>query len=340
MNSHASIAESLVIEPARRALVGIVIGDANGIGPEVVAKSWGSGLLHQVCRPVLIGSAAAMERTVAALGMDVRVRVIAEPDEAQTDPKVMDIIDSGALDPSAITPGRDTAESGRAVGTWLMEADRLARAGAFGATVMAPVSAVALEMADMLDRIVSIKPGETYLVLFSGALRITHLTDHIPLREVSAVIDKDLIALTLRKMDAALRQWGIAAPRIAVAGFNPHAKGTEDTEEIAPGIAVARQEGIDVTGPVSPDSVFRHCLEGRYDMVLAMYHDQGHIAIKTAGFSGNVAVFLGPPYPQVTIAHGTAYDIVGRGIADHSMVLNAILTAGSLAAGNAFPNFN
>jgi 4-hydroxythreonine-4-phosphate dehydrogenase len=203
-----------------------------------------------------------------------------------------------------------------------------------------PVSAVALEMADMLDRIVSSKPGETYLVVFSRPLRNTHLTDHIPLREVSAVIDKDLIALTLRKMDAALRQWGIAAPRIAVAGFNPHAKGPEDTEEIAPGIAVARQEGIDVTGPVSPDSVFRHCLEGRYDMVLAMYHDQGHIAIKTARFSGNVAVFLGPPYPQVTIAHGTAYDIVGRGIADHSMVLNAILTAGSLAAGNAFPNFN
>jgi hypothetical protein len=129
MNSHANIAESVVIEPARRARVGIVIGDANGIGPEVVAKSWGSGLLHQVCRPVLIGSAAAMKHAVATLGMEVRVRAITDLAEAQADPKVMDIIDSGALDPSAITPGRDTAESGRAVGTWLMEADRLARAG-------------------------------------------------------------------------------------------------------------------------------------------------------------------------------------------------------------------
>ncbi|BBD79755.1 PdxA family dehydrogenase [Aerosticca soli] len=337
---NALIIEKLRIDPARRARVGIVIGDVNGIGPEVVAKSWQSGLLHEACLPVLIGSAAAMERAVAALGMDVGVRAIAGPDEARFDPKVMDVIDSGALDPAAITPGRDTAASGRAVGIWLGEADRLARAGALGATVMAPVSAVALEMAGMLDRIVSVKPGETYLVLFSGALRITHLTDHVPLREVSGMIHKDLIALTLHKMDAALRQWGIAAPRIAVAGFNPHAKGTEDSQEIAPGVAAAKREGIDVTGPVSPDSVFRHCLEGRYDMVLAMYHDQGHIAIKTAGFSGNVAVFLGPPYPQVTVAHGTAYDIVGRGIADHSMVLNAILTAGSLAAGNAFPDLH
>jgi len=340
MNANANSLETLFIEPARRAPVGIVIGDANGIGPEVVAKSWGSGLLHQACRPILIGSAAAMEQTIAALGMDVRVRAIAHPDQARLDPEVMDIIDGGALDPAAITPGRDTAESGRAVGIWLGEADRLAREGALGATVMAPVSAVALEKAGMLDRIVSVTPGETYLVLFSGALRVTHLTDHMPLRDVSAMIDKDLITLTLRKMDAALKQWGIAAPRIAVAGFNPHAKGTEDTDEIAPGVAAAQRDGIDVTGPVSPDSVFRHCLEGRYDMVLAMYHDQGHIAIKTVGFSGNVAVFLGSPYPQVTIAHGTAYDIVGRGIADHSMVLNAILTAGSLAAGNAFPNFH
>lgn len=337
---NAQIHEPLVIEPARRAPVGIVIGDANGIGPEVVTKSWASGRLHQVCRPILIGSAAAMERAVAALGLDLRVRAIAGPDVAQADPQVMDIIDSGALDPAAITPGRDTAASGRAVGTWLAQADQLARAGALGATVMAPVSAVALEMAGMLDRIVTAKPGETYLVLFSGALRITHLTDHMPLREVSAIIDKELIALTLRKMDAALRQWGIAAPRIVVAGFNPHAKGTEDSEEIAPGVAAARREGIDVTGPVSPDSVFRHCLEGHYDMVLAMYHDQGHIAIKTACFSGNVALFLGPPYPQVTVAHGTAYDIVGRGVADHSMVLNAILAAGSLAAGNAFANLH
>jgi 4-hydroxythreonine-4-phosphate dehydrogenase len=109
---------------------------------------------------------------------------------------------------------------------------------------------------------------------------------------------------------------------------------------MTPGIERARAAGIDVTGPVSPDTVFRHCIEGRFDIVLAMYHDQGHIAIKTAAFAGNVAVILGPPYPHVTVAHGTAYDIVGRGIADHSMILNAIVTAGSLAAGRAFPTLH
>lgn len=319
-----------------RPAVGVVIGDPCGVGPEVVAKAWVSGRLHAACRPVLVGSAAAMRQAVQLIGSPAQVRVVTGPEEVQDSHEVLDIIDSGALAPTDITPGVDNAACGLAVATWLDEADHLARSGRLAATVMGPISAEAMAMAGVLDRVISVQPGQSYLLLVSGPLRVAHLTDHLPLREVSGLITAELITQALRQLDAVLRQWGIARPRMVVAGFNPHAKGLEDETQIAPGVAQARAEGLDVAGPVSPDTMFRQCLEGRYDLVLAMYHDQGHIAIKTAGFSGNIALVVGPPYVHVTVAHGTAYDIVGRGVADPSMLCNAILTAASLAAGRGF----
>jgi 4-hydroxythreonine-4-phosphate dehydrogenase len=157
------------------------------------------------------------------------------------------------------------------------------------------------------------------------------------LRQVIDVITADLVAKAIGQVNDAMRSWGIARPRIAVAGLNPHATGDEDRLAIAPGVERARAAGIAVEGPIAPDSVFRQCIEGTYDMVLAMYHDQGHIAIKTWGFSGNCAMILGPPYLFLTIAHGTAFDIVGKGLADPAMILTSMRTAGSLAAGRGFP---
>jgi len=195
-----------------------------------------------------------------------------------------------------------------------------------------------MKMAGTLDKVVSVVPGESYLLLVSGALRVAHLTDHMALRDVCDVITQDLVALTLRKLDAVMREWGIAKPRIVVAGLNPHAMGREDSEQIAPAVAQVRAEGIDAIGPMSPDTVFRQCIEGRFDIVLAMFHDQGHIAIKTWGFAGNSAIILGPPYTHLSVAHGTAFDIVGKNIADHSMIQSAIITGAYLAAGRGFPS--
>ncbi len=333
-------AASFAMRRSDRATVGVVIGDPCGIGPEVVVKAWASRRLHALCRPVLIGSAAAVRNVIEQRGLEMKLRVIDAPERMTGRTGTIDIIDSGALDPADITPGADNLACGRATGVWLDEADSLARAGRLQATVMGPISSGAMQMAGVLDRVVQVRPGHSYLLLASGALRVAHLTDHVALREVSGLITADLIESALQTLDGVLRQWGMASPRIAVAGFNPHAKGAEEELHITPGIERARATGVDVTGPISPDTVFRHCIEGRFDIVLAMYHDQGHIAIKTTAFAGNVAVILGPPYPHVTVAHGTAYDIVGRGTADHSMILNAIVTAGSLAAGRAFPTLH
>lgn len=218
-----------------RPRVGVVIGDPSGIGPEVVAKAWTSGRLHEECRPVLLGqrdchgagAAAAPVGRFCSHHRRARPGLGQRPRARHHRLRRLDLRD--------IIVGVDTIACGKASADWLDEADRLARAGALDATVMGPISAVAMQMAGVADRVIN-EPGQKYLLLASGALRIAHLTDHVPLGAVSTLITRDLIEQTLRKLDAALRSWGIKRPRIAVAGFNPHAKGTEEEEQIVPGI--------------------------------------------------------------------------------------------------------
>lgn len=318
-----------------RPVVGTMIGDPAGIGPEVVVRALATGRVHESSIPVLVGSAAAVERALETTGVEAKVRATRTFEPPSDDPAVIDVIDSGAL-PELVPLGADSAAAGEASARWLDELDALARDGVFGGTVMGPISTGSLKLAGKLDRVISPTPGESYLVLLTGPLRVAHLTDHMPLREVCDVVSADLVALALRQIDAAMRSWGIAQPRIGVAGLNPHAAGPEDSRAIAPGIERARAEGILAEGPISPDTVFRQAIEGRHDIVLAMYHDQGHIAVKTWGFSGNSVIMLGPPYLHMSVAHGTAYDIVGTNKADPAMMLSAMRTCGSLAAGAGF----
>jgi len=319
-----------------RPIVATSIGDPGGIGPEIVAKAWVSGEAHAVSRPVLIGSAHAMRQGVEIARARATVRVISDVGQLGDSPEVIDIIDSGELDPAAIKLGQDSEACGHANAAWLRMAERMARSGEVAATVIAPVSSGSLKMARKLDVIRPVTPGESYLLLLSGPLRVLHLTGDMSLRRVCEVVSEDLTLSALQILDATFRAWGAPNPRIGVAGLNPHAMGEEDARAIAPAVARAQAQGIDAKGPLSPDAVFRHCIEGKYDVVLAMYHDQGHIPIKTWGFSGNCAVIVGPPYLNMTVGHGTAHDIAGKGIADHRMILNAMRMAGSLAAGAGF----
>lgn len=319
-----------------RPVIGTMIGDPAGIGPEVIAHAWASGEVHAASRPVLIGSAAAMARAVEFAGVSLRINAMRELDRLTDDPAVIDIIDSGALPLADLALAKDSLAGGIASAKWLDETDSMARNGLLAGSIMGPISTGSLKLAGMLDKVVSPTPGESYLVLLTGPLRVTHLTDHMPLRQVCDVITADLVHSALIQLDAAMRGWGIASPRIVVAGLNPHATGPEDANEIVPGVLRARDSGVDATGPVSPDAVFRQCIEGRYDMVLAMCHDQGHIAVKTWGFSGNCVIIMGPPYLHMSVAHGTAYDLAGTGKADPSMMRSAMIMAGDLAAGRGF----
>jgi len=322
--------------PKNKPIVATSIGEPAGIGAEVVAKAWAGGEVHKLGRPVVIGSVRVMEMGVEFAKVRAKVRKIASLDELGDSPEVIDILDSGALDPKDLHIGKDTIAGGLASMQWMDQANDLAKSGKAGASVFAPISTGSLKMAGKLDSVININPGETYLFLVSGPLRIMHLTDHIPLRRVSDLITEDLMFSALQTLDTTMRKWGIAKPRISVAGFNPHAQGDEESKQMAPAVKRAQAAGINAAGPDSPDAVFRQCIEDRYDVVLAMYHDQGHIPIKTWGFAGNCAIVVGLPYLSMSVAHGTAFDIVGKGIADHSMMQSAMCTAGSLAAGKGF----
>ncbi|EHJ58014.1 4-hydroxythreonine-4-phosphate dehydrogenase [Sphingomonas paucimobilis] len=313
-----------------------MIGDPAGIGPEVTVKALADGSVHEVSIPVLLGSAAAVERALDMTGVRARVRRMRSFEQPSDDVGVIDVIDTGALPDGVLPLGVDTEVAGHATAQWLDELDALARDGSFAATVMGPISSGSLKMAGKLDKVISPTPGESYLVLLTGPLRVAHLTDHMSLRQVIDVITADLVAKAIRQVNDAMRSWGIARPRIAVAGLNPHAMGDEDRLAILPGVERARATGIAVEGPIAPDSVFRQCIEGRFDMVLAMFHDQGHIAVKTWGFSGNCVIIMGPPYLHMSVAHGTAYDIVGTGKADAAMMLSAMHICGQLASGQGF----
>lgn len=321
---------------SERPIIGTMIGDPAGIGPQVTVKALATGLVHETCIPVLVGSAAAVVRAMQMTGVKAKIRVCSDFEKPSDAPGIIDIIDSGALPPGPLPLGEDTEIAGHASAQWLDELDALVRDGSFAGSIMGPISTGSLKLAGKLDKVVSPTPGESYLVLLTGPLRVAHLTDHMSLRQVVDVISADLVESAVRQIDNAMRSWGIARPRLAVAGLNPHAMGDEDQQQIAPGLARARADGIDVEGPIAPDSVFRQCIEGKYDMVLAMFHDQGHIAVKTWGFSGNCVIMMGPPYLHMSVAHGTAYDIVKTGDADPTMMLSAMRTCGRLAAGRGF----
>lgn len=317
--------------------VGIMTGDPNGIGPEVTIKALASGRLKSRCRPLIVGSRAVVEQAVRVAAPGLAVRSAAGPHDTDPDERVIDVLESAAYDGDPTCYRGDLAVGGAATGAWIDHLDRLARDGKLDACVMGPISGKAMQLAGTLGSVPSYSPHDpAYLLLRSGRLVIAHLTDHMPLRDVSAAITAEAVHRLIVCLSRSLHAWGVGAGRIAVAGFNPHAAGDEETSSIAPAVSRARGEGISVEGPVSPDSVFRQCIEGHYDAVVAMYHDQGHIPIKTWGFSGNCVLFLGPSYVHTSVAHGTAHDIVGTGTADASMMFNAIADAASLAIGKGF----
>jgi 4-hydroxythreonine-4-phosphate dehydrogenase len=318
----------------RTATVAAMIGDPAGIGPEVVVKALVAEPLD--ARMLLIGDAGVVVDTIAALGAPLSVRRVDAFAQARFEPGVIDVLDPGGFDRSACPIGRLSAECGRAVTQWWDLATRLALDRQVDAIVKAPVNFDAIRASGAKPAVES-GVEKTHLLLVTGPLRVVHLTDHVPLRDVFAQVRRDRVAELIRLTDAALRSWGVAAPRIGVAGINPHASGDEERLEIAPAIEGARAEGIDAAGPVAPDSLFRMCIEGAYDCVIAHYHDQGHIAVKTWRFEGNCAIVLGEPFLRLSVAHGTAFDIAGRGVADCRSMAAALRHAAMLGGSRGFP---
>ena len=343
-----------MIEFDDRPSVAMTLGDVAGIGPEVVARAWADPRLHALARPFVVGDAATLRRAlgVAGSGAGVRVEAIADPAESAPSPGVIPCLGVAGVDVAGVRPGEVDARAGAAAAGWLVAAIDLALAGRVDAIVTLPLHKESLHRAGVPH------PGHTEILAercgvpdhammlylpddaTGGGLGVVHATLHVALRRVFDLLTVDTVLSKIHLADRALRPLtGGRPPRVAVAGLNPHAGenglfGVEEIEVIAPAVARARAGGVDVDGPIAADTLFGRAVGGEFDAVVAMYHDQGHVALKTIGFSRAVNVTLGLPIVRTSVAHGTAFDIAWRGRAvDTSSLIAAARVAARLVAG-------
>ncbi len=320
----------------RKPIIATMMGDPAGIGPEVCAKALATGEPQKLSRPLLIGDARAVAAAIARSSLKLTPNAISSIEQARFDDKSAVVLDPGELKSGDYTTGQPSAAGGRAVVRWIRLADKLAEARAIDGWIMGPVDSTSLKLAGEIDNIDDLQPLSTWMFRISGPLRVVPITEHIPIRKVPETVTREAVFSLIKLVNDTLRRWGIAAPRIGVAGLNPHAMFDEDKERIAPAVNDAKQIGIDTTGPISPDSIFRMGLDGRFDAIVSMYHDQGQIALKSAAFAGACTIYLGLAFVRLSVPHGTAMDIAGRGIAQHLSMLAAMKTAALLAAGAGF----
>lgn len=304
----------------------ITMGDINGIGPEILARALAREEVHAVCRPVVFGSAEILReaRQFAPGGPEVETR-----DGGWVAP----VLQAGKIDP----------EAGRCAVEWVKLAVQASQAGEVAGLVTCPISKECIYKAGYhyighTELVAELTGAHDYrMCLFTDTMRIVHITGHLSLRDALDYVRKQRIVESVHIGHDALKRLGFARPRIAVAGLNPHAGeagafGREEIEEIAPAVATCAAEGIDCTGPYPPDTLFGKMRAGEFDMVIAMYHDQGHIPLKLIAMDEGVNVTLGTSVVRTSVDHGTAFDIAWQGKAREHSLVAAIQLAAKLAA--------
>ncbi|OOG69713.1 4-hydroxythreonine-4-phosphate dehydrogenase 2 [Ensifer sp. M14] len=312
-------------------IIGITMGDPCGVGPEIAVRALSEMSSADRAQTRIYGNLTTLEAARSALGLDIDLA-----------PHVVDL----PIKDAPLPWGQLSAVAGDAAFRFIEKAVRDAEAGAIGCIVTAPINKEALNLAGhhydghtgMLRSLTGSKAA--YMLLASERLKVIHVSTHVSLQEAIRRATTERVLATIRAGDAHLKRTGYAAPRIAVAGINPHCGenglfGTEDDDQIAPAVAAARAEGIDVYGPISADTVFYRAYSGAFDLIVAQYHDQGHIPIKLVAFDTAVNVSVDLPIDRTSVDHGTAFDIAGKGIADHGNMNSAIAYARKLVAGSA-----
>ncbi|MFK0276699.1 4-hydroxythreonine-4-phosphate dehydrogenase PdxA [Ensifer sp. NPDC090286] len=312
-------------------IIGITMGDPCGVGPEISVRALADMSQQERDTVRIYGNLATLEAARTALGLEVDLAG-----------HVVDLPIEGA----PLAWGQLSPVAGDAAFRFIEKAVRDAEAGVIGCIVTAPINKEALNLAGhhydghtgMLRSLTGSKAA--YMLLASERLKVIHVSTHVALQEAIRRSTTERVLATIRAGDAHLKRIGYAAPKIAVAGINPHCGenglfGTEDDDQIAPAVAAARAEGIDAYGPISADTVFHRAYSGAFDLVVAQYHDQGHIPVKLVAFDTAVNVSVDLPIDRTSVDHGTAFDIAGKGIANHGNMNSAIAYARKLVAGDA-----
>jgi 4-hydroxythreonine-4-phosphate dehydrogenase len=323
-------------------VVGITMGDATGVGPEVVVKTLSRRALLEQCRPLVIGDTRRLELASRIVKADVKVRSIAAASEARYEPGTIDCIDLGLI-PADLPFGQISPIAGDAAFQYIKRAAALAQAGEIDAICTAPLNKEALHAGghkypghtEMLAQLTGV--DEVSMMLVAPKLRVIHVTTHIGILDAIRKIEPGLVQRTIERGHATLVKAGIARPRIGVCGINPHAGENglfgygEEEEKIIPAVKLLQARGLDVTGPLPADTLFFRAGRGDFDLVVAMYHDQGHGPVKVLGLEAGVNITVGLDVIRTSVDHGTAFDIAGKGVVDDGSMVEAMRQAIDLA---------
>ncbi len=338
-------------EPDFRPRVALTMGDVAGIGPEVIVRACSDGSIADWCRPIVVGHPAVLQRAVDLVAAPLHVVSIDEITDAVPESRQLLCWNPSGDSAADVVPGQLDARAGRAAYDYLIGAARATLDGAVDAIVTAPLNKAALHLAglkypghtEILADVCGVTEFGMMLYLPRGSavrsangLGVVHTTLHTSIKSVPDLLSTELIAEKIHLIDGFMSDVGCPKPRVAVCALNPHAGedglfGDEESRIIAPAVAAARTRGIDVTGPLPADTLLLRAVSGEFDAVVAMYHDQGHIALKLIGFDRAVNVTLGLPIVRTSPSHGTAFDIAWTGQADASGFIEALRIATLLA---------
>ena len=329
-----------------RPILGISVGDPAGIGPEITAKALAVSHTYEICRPLVVCDLKVMEEAVSFSGLDLTCNAVKTPVEGLYEYGTIDVLDMNNVDMSQLAYKTVSAMAGKASYEYIEKVIQLAMDGQIDATITGPIHKEAINSAgiheaghtEIYARLTGTK--DYAMMLAEGDFRVVHVSTHVSLQEAINRTKKERIGTVIDLADKALKKMGIEHPRIAVAGLNPHAGeggmfGREEIDEIIPAIEKARGEGKIVEGPIPPDTVFSKMKGGQYDIVVVMYHDQGHIPTKLAGFNyditsntwlsmSGVNITLGLPIIRSSVDHGVAFGKAGEGRANPESMLQAI----------------
>jgi len=333
-------------------LISITMGDPAGVGPEIILKTLVSERAREAAVMTVVGYPGPFERDMRLAGVDLAINEIERPADAVDDPDVLNLLIPGTHAESALIYGKVDERCGRAAGHCIEHSAQLAMDGDIDAVVTAPINKEALNAAGFHY------PGHTEfyqhltgaadigMLLTLGDFRVIHVATHVAIRDVPDLVKEARIIRVTTLMHEALVTLGIEAPALAVSGLNPHAGeagmfGREEISDIIPAVKTLNKNGINAVGPLPPDTVFARAYCGEFDGVIAMFHDQGHIALKLAGFKfgdeirevGGVNTTLGLPIIRSSVDHGTAFDIAGKGIASPLSMIEAVEMAAALSKG-------
>jgi 4-hydroxythreonine-4-phosphate dehydrogenase len=320
----------------------LTMGDVAGIGPEIIARSWPD--LLALCRPVVVGDPGWMRKALGLVSSAATVVEVGHPDECEATPDVVPCLVATDQDLSGVEAGRVSAAAGRAAYDFLCAAIDRVLAGQAEGIVTAPLHKEGLRAARLHypghTEILAERTGtrQFAMLLYGDGLAVAHVTLHMALRDVFAQLSTAAVLEKIRLLDAMLTRLLDRRPRLGVAALNPHASdgglfGDEETRLIAPAVDAARAEGVQVSGPWPSDTLFVRARHGEFEGIVAMYHDQGHIAVKLLGGTRAVNISAGLPLVRTSVAHGTAYDIAGKGVADAQGMVEAVRVAGRLVLG-------